>query len=230
MKKKSHATKRPSQKKRAVLAQRITAAGSFPIPLAEPATVHEPVRMHEPSRDNAHEYAPQHERSIFDSQNRAALIQLLAHAVLFILITPLVLARLSDILKYNFLLYHKLIPEPYSAILGGFCLVGLALYSLAATVQLKFGVLSPFSSRPIKRLLTRAPYDVSRNPATLGILLYLAGLSFIMNSLAFFTGTLIFSILALLYLKFVEEPALVSHFGGAYSDYKKKTPFLLPGF
>ena len=82
---------------------------------------------------------------------------------------------------------------------------------------------------PTQRLVTDGPYNFTRNPMALGFLLNLLGILFLFRSLsALILFYPLICILAVLYLKKVEEPRLVRRFGQEYLDYRKRVSFLIP--
>ena len=82
---------------------------------------------------------------------------------------------------------------------------------------------------PTQRLVTDGPYNFTRNPMGLGFLLNLLGILFLFRSLAALILLYpLICILAVLYLKKVEEPRLVHRFGQEYLDYRMQVSFLIP--
>lgn len=78
-------------------------------------------------------------------------------------------------------------------------------------------------------LVTQGPYSYIRNPMTIGYALLPCGMGLIFQSLSM---TILVPLLTLsstiLWVKIREEPELEKRFGIEYTEYKKKTPFLIP--
>ena len=82
---------------------------------------------------------------------------------------------------------------------------------------------------PTQRLVTDGPYNFTRNPMALGFLLNLLGILFLFRSLsALILLYPLICVLAILYLKKVEEPRLIRRFGQDYLEYRKRVSFLIP--
>lgn len=105
---------------------------------------------------------------------------------------------------------------------AGFFLMAWALIALGKNYQL--GGCAP---RQDDQLIASGPYRLIRNPmysAALGIAL---GLSFLLQSLAFFAVFAIYLLLILLLLP-MEEEGLRKKYGAAYAAYRGKTKKLVP--
>ncbi len=82
---------------------------------------------------------------------------------------------------------------------------------------------------PTQRLVISGPYAYMRNPMWLGFLLNLLGILLLFRSLsALILLYPIICVLAVLYLKKVEEPRLVRRFGQEYLEYRNRVSFLIP--
>ena len=82
--------------------------------------------------------------------------------------------------------------------------------------------------QPHHELVTEGPYRWVRHPSYLGMLLGFAGWALVFRSAL---GLLVvpIAVYALLARIAAEEKMLVSHFGAAYEEYRKRTAYLVPG-
>jgi ubiquinone/menaquinone biosynthesis C-methylase UbiE/protein-S-isoprenylcysteine O-methyltransferase Ste14 len=108
-------------------------------------------------------------------------------------------------------------------------LLGLSFSLWAIRTQWVAGQGTPSLNAPPTRLVTCGPYRLCRNPIQFGALCYLFGLGALCFSLAtallaLLAGTLV----AIAYIRLVEERELAIRFGDAYLAYRQCTPFLLP--
>jgi len=109
-------------------------------------------------------------------------------------------------------------------------LLGLFWILWAGYSQLVVGGGTPLPALPTVRLVVVGPYKFCRNPMTLGSFLYYLGLAFLQRSVGAVLLTLAFLLLALLYVKLVEEKKLLQRFGEEYKRYRERTPLLFPSF
>jgi protein-S-isoprenylcysteine O-methyltransferase Ste14 len=107
-------------------------------------------------------------------------------------------------------------------IIGGF----LALWTIGAQIKLASG--TPFPMLPTKKLIIVGPFKYCRNPMTLGTIIAYSGVVVLIGSYSALSVIVIFSLILLVYLKFIEEKELEMRFGQDYLEYKKNTPFILP--
>ncbi|MBI3170044.1 MAG: isoprenylcysteine carboxylmethyltransferase family protein [Chloroflexi bacterium] len=124
-------------------------------------------------------------------------------------------------------LYQVAVPWSF-AMRGGQALSALLL--LVAVIQtdtLSFiGLRQLFEEDNPGRLVTRGLYNLVRHP------LYLFSLTFLWLSPSMSVNSLVFNIGVTLYFvigAYFEERKLLRDFGEAYADYKRRTPFLIPG-
>lgn len=153
----------------------------------------------------------------------AVISGVLVFGVLLPLAIVFVSVELDKLLGLRFCL------RPYDAILG-LVLVAAGLFFLvwAAYALWSVGKGTPLPYAPTKRLVVRGPYAYCRNPIIFGALLYYLGLVLVVGAVSGLIVVVLFTALALLYVKFVEEKELEARFGAEYVEYKKKTPFLIP--
>jgi protein-S-isoprenylcysteine O-methyltransferase Ste14 len=103
---------------------------------------------------------------------------------------------------------------------------GLVTWSVYVQFAIGKGTLAPMVAT--QRLVVEGPYAYSRNPMTLGALLFYLGIGAGMGSLAAISTVLLVFAGLLIYIYSHETRELEGRFGAAYLDYKRRTPFLLP--
>jgi protein-S-isoprenylcysteine O-methyltransferase Ste14 len=88
---------------------------------------------------------------------------------------------------------------------------------------------TPVPVNPPPRLITDGPYAYSRNPMMTGLFMVMAGIGIFFGSVTLtFIMTPLFVSASLLEFRYIEEPELAMRFGKAYTDYKEKTPIIIP--
>lgn len=97
-------------------------------------------------------------------------------------------------------------------------------------VQYVLGEGTPAPKVATQRLVMQGPYAYSRNPMTLGALLTYLGIGVWMGSGVVILLTVIVFSALLTFIYIHETRELSERFGEEYSEYKKRTPFLLPHF
>lgn len=113
--------------------------------------------------------------------------------------------------------------------LGG-SLIILGVFFLLWTIkaQREIGKGTPMPLVATQKLVVEKPYSFTRNPLAFGLINFYVGISILLGSLSSLGIVLIFSILILVYIKFIEEKELAQRYGEDYLAYKEITPFLLP--
>lgn len=109
-----------------------------------------------------------------------------------------------------------------------FMVVGWLFANWTVKVQFTIGRGTPIPLVATQRLLTAGPYAYCRNPMTFGTDLFYIGFAICLGSVSAMVLSLIYPVGILIYIKFIEEKELESRFGSEYSEYKRKTPFLIP--
>jgi protein-S-isoprenylcysteine O-methyltransferase Ste14 len=102
----------------------------------------------------------------------------------------------------------------------------LAFWTIILQIQIGSG--SPFPMVPTKKLIITGPFAICRNPMTLGTICLYLGLSIIIRSISSIICILTFAALLLIYIKKIEEKELTNRFGFDYTQYKSRTPFIIP--
>lgn len=121
------------------------------------------------------------------------------------------------------------IPTPWSFVLrsGQALSALLLLIAVLQTDTLSFiGLRQLFEEEKPGGLVTRGLYRVVRHPLYLFSLLFLwLSPSMSVNSLVFNIGVTLYFVIG----AYFEERKLLRDFGEAYAEYKRQTPFLIPG-
>ena len=79
-----------------------------------------------------------------------------------------------------------------------------------------------------ERLVTTGPYRFTRNPMVFGALTAYYSIVVYLGSIGGLTILILFSIIIPIYLKKVEEPRLLTDFGGQYEEYRKRVAMIVP--
>ncbi|OGW79829.1 MAG: hypothetical protein A3G33_02970 [Omnitrophica bacterium RIFCSPLOWO2_12_FULL_44_17] len=108
--------------------------------------------------------------------------------------------------------------------------VGIPWMLWAIWWQLSRGKGTPVPIVPTQTFLPSGPYQYVRNPMIVGHLFYLLGWAALFNYMGGFWFVLFFAVIMVLEIKLIEEKELEQRFGGAYRQYKKMTPFVIPRF
>ncbi len=109
-------------------------------------------------------------------------------------------------------------------IIGGIFLVGWSI-----SIQYTLGKGTPFPKVATQQLITTGPYASTRNPMTLGAFLLYLGIAVGMGSMPVILLILaIFSAL-LTFIYRHETCELTERFGEEYLEYRRRTPFFIPG-
>lgn len=88
---------------------------------------------------------------------------------------------------------------------------------------------TPVPINPPPKLVTDGPYAYSRNPMMTGLFMIMAGIGILFGSVTLtFLITPLFVFMSILEFKYIEEPELMKRFGKNYTDYKEKTPIIIP--
>ena len=107
-------------------------------------------------------------------------------------------------------------------------LTGGAVAIWTITVQYKYARGTPLPMMATQNLLVDGPFYYCRNPMSLGTIVMYSGIAV---WIGFFTALLVVMFLSLILLSYlwkVEEVELVMRFGEEYSNYRDRTPFILP--
>jgi protein-S-isoprenylcysteine O-methyltransferase Ste14 len=147
-------------------------------------------------------------------------------AIFFCIVLFLILA---SFFLDKFFGFTEFIPRSAGIVVSlPFLIAGLLmwLWSAGKFFQTK-GTPVPVNPPPI--LVTDGPYAYSRNPMMTGLFMVMAGIGIFFGSATLtFLMTPLFVLMSILEFKYIEEPELEKRFGKEYSEYKKKTPIIIP--
>jgi protein-S-isoprenylcysteine O-methyltransferase Ste14 len=106
--------------------------------------------------------------------------------------------------------------------------VGLTLFtaSLCHFAVNGRGTLAPWD--PPRQLVIAGPYRFVRNPMISGVLFILVAEALLLLSWPHFEWMLTFLLINMIYIPLFEEPQLEARFGGAYREYKRQVPRVIP--
>lgn len=114
-------------------------------------------------------------------------------------------------------------------ILSGILIVPGSIFLIwSIKAQREIGKGTPMPLMATQKLVVQGPYSYCRNPLFFGLINLFFGVSIILGSTSSLVMVMGFSVIVLLYAKFIEEKALEKKFGDEYMIYKKATPFVYP--
>jgi len=158
-------------------------------------------------------------------------IRIAAAAGLFLFVIPATLAHIGRSID------HYLFP---SLSLGGAWLLGVPVIMagfLASTTSISqlytYGAGMPWgdisSDAQSSKMVTGGIYRYSRNPMLFGFGLFILGAGIFCESftMAFILSVLLVDLVSI-WIKKREEPMLLKRFGREYSEYRRRTSFLIP--
>lgn len=119
---------------------------------------------------------------------------------------------------------------PIIRVISGLFLILPGIYFLyaATKAQKEIGKGTPMPLNATQELVVEKPYSQSRNPLYFGLISFFYGISILIGSISSLGMVTLFSIIILLYIKFIEEKELLQRYGEEYRIYKEKTPMLIP--
>jgi len=129
----------------------------------------------------------------------------------------------------RFLGFPRFISKPYGIVISmPFLIIGSSLWIWCAW---KFFITkgTPVPINPPPKLVTDGPYAYTRNPMMTGVFMMLAGIGILFRSVSLtFIITPMFIFISILEFKYIEEPELEKRLGKEYSEYKERTPMIIP--
>ena len=158
------------------------------------------------------------------------IIALMIEGIFFLSILPGALVYFSPVLDHQF----ELPPLAFgfiNIVLGcGFVVAGILFAWWAIYVQFTIGRGTPVPVMATQQLIIQKPYNYCRNPMALGAIAVYLGVAILIGSISAIVLVLTFTVLLLVYIKFLEEKEMELRFGEAYREYRKQTPFIIPRF
>ena len=137
----------------------------------------------------------------------------------YVPVSTLGLSNITAVVLHYLFPLTILIPFPYNLL--GLLIVGLGIYLLLQSVRLlrsRNTTVEP-GGNP-SSLVTRSPYNYSRNPIYLGDLLIALGVATILSSLSAFIAPIMFFLVVNTIIIPFEENRLQKNFGIEYERYK----------
>ena len=165
-------------------------------------------------------------RSRGSSEGRDRLSFFVVWLATIISITLAVLIKVSPVIFGG--IGRIMLPSPILGYFGCFLMaIGLAIRMIAiVTLRQQFTV--TVSIVTDHRIIDSGIYGIIRHPAYLGSLVSFLGLGLALENWTSLLLVFLLPLAAILYLIYVEEKALIDHFGLAYKDYAIRTKRLIP--
>jgi protein-S-isoprenylcysteine O-methyltransferase Ste14 len=110
-----------------------------------------------------------------------------------------------------------------AALIGGAALMAFSITLFAAVGK---GTLAPWD--PPRRFVVAGPYRYVRNPMISGVTTVLLGEALVLNCRPLGWWFAAFLVGNLLFIHFIEEPALRRRFGESYAEYCRNVPAWIP--
>lgn len=130
----------------------------------------------------------------------------------------------------RFLGLPEFAPRPFRILLSLPLMIGGSLLWLSCVVKFFKTKGTPVPVNPPPKLITDGPYAYSRNPMMTGLFMVMAGIGIFFGSITLtFFMTPLFILMSVLEFKYIEEPELEKRFGNVYTEYRKRTPIIIPG-
>jgi len=121
-------------------------------------------------------------------------------------------------------------PRPFRIILSLPLMIGGSLLWLWCVGKFFKQKGTPVPVNPPPKLITDGLYAYSRNPMMTGLFMVMVGIGIYGGSVTLtFFMTPLFVLMSVLEFKYIEEPELEKRFGEVYTEYKEKTPIIIPG-
>ncbi len=155
----------------------------------------------------------------------AKLLPVLMYTIIF----PSLLFIIPKLYLDSWLKLSIYLPPFISGLLaGGLITLGIVFVIWSIRAQLELGKGTPMPLMATQKLVVDKAYFYCRNPIFFGVISLFFGISILFNSLSSLFAVLLFSVIILIYTKFIEEKELENRFGAEYLVYKEKTPFIIP--
>jgi len=155
-------------------------------------------------------------------------IALIIEGILFVGILPGILVYSSPLLDHRFEL-PRLAYGAVNVIIGCVFIAAGILFALwSIYIQFTIGRGTPVPLMATQKLITQRPYNYCRNPMALGTIVFYLGIAALIGSISAVALVLIWAILLIVCIKFLEEKEMEMRFGKLYREYRKQTPFIIP--
>lgn len=160
---------------------------------------------------------------------RTRLLALIPAGLLFLVFFPyslvVLLPRLDAPLNFPHLYLGAV-----NIIIGGLLVTLGALFSLWSIIQqMTQAQGTPIPVMATQKLLINGVFKYSRNPMLFGTFCAYLGVAILVGSISSMVAVILFTLLIIAYIKFIEEKELEFRFGQEYLAYKTSTPFFFPG-
>ena len=160
---------------------------------------------------------------------RTRLLALIPAGLLFLVLFPyalvVLLPRLDAALNFPHLFLGAV-----NIIIGGLLVTLGAIFGLWSIIrQMTQAQGTPIPVMATQKLLINGIFKYSRNPMLFGTFCAYLGVAILVGSISSMVAVILFTLLIIAYIKFIEEKELELRFGQEYLDYKTSTPFFFPG-
>ncbi len=127
-------------------------------------------------------------------------------------------------------LHLPTLPNLFVRVIIASILIVLGVIFLRWTLkaQREIGKGTPMPLMATRKLVVQKPYSYCRNPLAFGLINLYFGISILIGSISSLVMVLVFAVIILAYIKFIEEDELEKRYGEEYVAYKQSTPFLVP--
>lgn len=158
-------------------------------------------------------------------RTRIILTPLVGTAFFFVILLAIIFSFYLD----RLLGFPQFISKSFAVVVSiPFLISGPSLWAWCVWIFLKAKG-TPVPVNPPPKLVTDGPYAYSRNPMLTGVFILLVGIGIYFRSIFLvFITTPVFVLISALEFKYIEEPELEKRFGKEYSEYRKKTPMIIP--
>lgn len=157
------------------------------------------------------------------------IIAIFAPLFVFFLFFPSLLFLVPSLILDSWFALSPFLDFLIRAPIGSMLIVIGAMFLLwTIKAQREIGKGTPMPLIATQKLIVQAPYSYCRNPLAFGLMTLYFGISIFIGSVSSLIVVILFLVIILSYIKFIEEKELERRFGDAYTEYKRTTPFLIP--
>jgi protein-S-isoprenylcysteine O-methyltransferase Ste14 len=159
---------------------------------------------------------------------RERSVALLVAGIVVVIVLPILILREASTLDQRLMLPRFFYGLPNYLLGGLIAAIGWFFSMWSVQTQFTKGRGTPIPVIAAQKLVVDGPFAYCRNPMSLGITLYYAGIGIWVGSIAALGIVLLLAFLLVVYIKTFEEKELDARFGDEYRSYKRYTPFLVP--